>query len=92
MQDLRKVRTCVKAALRNLPDHPVNCATWLDRAEEILDELIENDPYVIIIEKGGINEISALRQTSLSPIRLRPFLFARFFMNDNVGRIPKASF
>ena len=53
MQDLRKARTCVKAALKNLPKHPVNAADWLDRAEEILNELIENEPYIIIIEAGG---------------------------------------
>ena len=53
MQDLRKARTCVKAALKNLPGRPVNAARWLDRAEEILNELIENEPYVIIIEERG---------------------------------------
>jgi hypothetical protein len=52
MEDLRKVRTCIKAALRNLPDHPVSAATWLDRAEEILDTIIELEPNIIIIEEG----------------------------------------
>jgi len=53
MRDLRKIRTCIKAALRNLPNSPINAATWLDHAEEILNELIENEPYIIIIEEGG---------------------------------------
>jgi hypothetical protein len=38
MQDLRKVRTCVKAAMRNLPDHPVNAATWLKKIIGVYDD------------------------------------------------------
>jgi hypothetical protein len=52
MQDLQKVKTCLKAALKNLPDHPINAATWLDKAEEIVDELIENELPIIIIEEA----------------------------------------